>query len=187
MERLELENERRRRPPKDKEKVVQCAAKRMLALVPATKPPAPPANQVQLAALAVDLNVRLRSADMPAAMQERVIRHARVLLDTNADNKRFNPTHLAMCLKKVIYLKILSFKYFNTKLRRVIAPVFLKYFFEFVLFSGIRCIVRTGLALYCWEEFRVICDARERWICVFFNRQVVVSSLQNRGPSCCCH
>ncbi|ESR34893.1 hypothetical protein CICLE_v10006088mg [Citrus x clementina] len=100
MERPELENERRRRPPKDKEKVVQCAAKRMLALVPATKPPAPPANHVQLAALAVDLNVRMRSADMPAAMQERVIRHSRVLLDTNADNKRFNPTHLAMCLKK---------------------------------------------------------------------------------------
>lgn len=140
MERLELENERRRRPPKDKEKAVQCAAKRMLALVPATKPPAPPANQVQLAALAVDLNVRLRSADMPAAMQERVIRHARVLLDTNADNKRFNPTHLAMCLKKVIYLKILSFKYFERKTtpcNRTGFFIFFNFIFEFVLFSGI--------------------------------------------------
>lgn len=110
---------------------MQCAAKRMLALVPATKPPAPPANQVQLAALAVDLNVRLRSADMPAAMQERVIRHARVLLDTNADNKRFNPTHLAMCLKKVIYLKtqFQMFDCLNAELRRLIAPVFLIFFF----------------------------------------------------------
>lgn len=110
---------------------MQCAAKRMLALVPATKPPAPPANQVQLAALAVDLNVRLRSADMPAAMQERVIRHSRVLLDTNADNKRFNPTHLAMCLKKVIYLKtqFQMFDCLNAELRRLIAPVFLIFFF----------------------------------------------------------
>lgn len=75
----------------------------MLALPPpVVRPPAPTANQqVQLAAVAADLNVRLRSADMPAAMQERVIRHAKVLLDANADNKKLNATHLAMCLKKV--------------------------------------------------------------------------------------
>ncbi|KAL5744295.1 hypothetical protein ACOSP7_027155 [Xanthoceras sorbifolium] len=99
--RPELESERRRRLGKNKEKVAECApSKRMLAL----PPPAPAANQVKLAAVAVDLNVRLRSADMSAAMQERVFRHARALLDSNSDNnnnnKRLNPTHLALCLKK---------------------------------------------------------------------------------------
>ncbi|KAJ4706233.1 Dynein light chain [Melia azedarach] len=104
MERPESENERRRLA-KNKEKMLlqlQCAPRRMLALPPpVVRPPAPTANQqVPLAAVAADLNVRLRSADMPAAMQERVIRHAKVLLDANADNKKLNATHLAMCLKK---------------------------------------------------------------------------------------
>ncbi|XP_052882264.1 uncharacterized protein LOC128290596 [Gossypium arboreum] len=40
-------------------------------------------NQLKLAAMAIDLNVRLRSADMPLAMQERAIRRARALVDAN--------------------------------------------------------------------------------------------------------
>ncbi|KAL6321810.1 hypothetical protein AAG906_035507 [Vitis piasezkii] len=54
---------------------------------------------VKLAAVAVDLNVRLRSADMSAAMQERAFRYARSLLDAHSDNVP-TPTHLAMRLKK---------------------------------------------------------------------------------------
>lgn len=94
------ERGRRRILSKNKEKeVAQCAPPRILAL-----PPPSPTNQAKLAAVAVDLNVRLRSADMSPPMQERVFRHARVLLDSNSDNKRLNPTHLALCLKKVLCL-----------------------------------------------------------------------------------
>lgn len=63
----------------------------------------PPVREVNLAAIAVDLNVRLRSADMPAVMQERAFRCTRALLDSNREEKRPNPTHLAMALKKVSY------------------------------------------------------------------------------------
>lgn len=110
MERPDSENERRRRLAKNKGVVVQCAPRprRMLALPPPPPPPPLPvpahaSNQAKLAAIAVDLNVRLRSADMPPSMQERVIRHARTLLDSNANSKKLNPTHLALCLKKVRY------------------------------------------------------------------------------------
>ncbi|KAL1089837.1 hypothetical protein V6Z11_D07G048200 [Gossypium hirsutum] len=49
--------------------------------------------------MAIDLNVRLRSADMPLAMQERAIRKARALVD--AKNPGITkPTQVAMCLKK---------------------------------------------------------------------------------------
>ncbi|WCJ36472.1 Dynein light chain 1 cytoplasmic [Euphorbia peplus] len=55
----------------------------------------PPPNQAKLAAIAVDLNVRLRSADMPAAMQERAFRCTRSVLQN-----KLNPSHIAMSLKK---------------------------------------------------------------------------------------
>lgn len=59
-------------------------------------------EQVKLASLAVSFNIRLRSADMPSAMQERALRHARALLDSSAAP---NPTLLARSLKKVgIYI-----------------------------------------------------------------------------------
>ncbi|KAK6157397.1 hypothetical protein DH2020_011645 [Rehmannia glutinosa] len=56
-------------------------------------------EEVKLAALAIGFNVRLRSADMPSAMQERAIRHARAVLDS-AGQRRPNPTLLARSLKK---------------------------------------------------------------------------------------
>ncbi|KAK1575859.1 hypothetical protein Q3G72_008960 [Acer saccharum] len=100
--RRELESERRRRLGKNKEKMAQYVpSRRMLALPP--PPPPPAANQLKLAAVAVDLNVRLRSADMSVTLQERVFRHARALLDSNSDHKnskRLNPSQLALCLKK---------------------------------------------------------------------------------------
>ncbi|KAF2311712.1 hypothetical protein GH714_026318 [Hevea brasiliensis] len=60
----------------------------------------PTPNQAKLAAIAVDLNIRLRLADMPGAMQERAFRCTRAVLDANLEKKP-NPTHVAMCLKKV--------------------------------------------------------------------------------------
>ncbi|KAJ6946556.1 hypothetical protein NC651_001316 [Populus alba x Populus x berolinensis] len=55
----------------------------------------PPPNPVKLAAIAVNLNIRLRSADMPGAMQERAFRCTRTLLDaTSLESKKPNPTHI---------------------------------------------------------------------------------------------
>ena len=104
MERPESEGfgGRRRRPVKNEVPVrAQRPLRRTLSLPPAAKPPPP---EVKLAAVAVDLNVRLRSADMSAAMQERAFRYARSLLDAHSDNVP-TPTHLAMRLKKVRWLK----------------------------------------------------------------------------------
>ncbi|KAL5989448.1 hypothetical protein ACLOJK_010340 [Asimina triloba] len=58
------------------------------------------AADVKLAAVALALNVRLRSADMPAAMQERAFRSARALLDELDFTSQPNPTSIAMALKK---------------------------------------------------------------------------------------
>ncbi|CAI0404503.1 unnamed protein product [Linum tenue] len=71
---------------------------RLLA-VPAVVRRAAANHEVKLAAIAVDFNVRLRSADMPGTMQERAFRSTRAFLDACPD-KRPNPTRLAMCLKK---------------------------------------------------------------------------------------
>ncbi|XP_008226642.1 PREDICTED: uncharacterized protein LOC103326215 [Prunus mume] len=65
----------------------------------------PPEDQVKLAATAITLNVRLRSSDMPAHMQNHALRHTRTLLDSAAPpppapKTRPNPTHLARALKK---------------------------------------------------------------------------------------
>ncbi|KAJ4950576.1 hypothetical protein NE237_027408 [Protea cynaroides] len=63
----------------------------------AARAPWPP--EVKLAATAVELNVRPRSADMPADMQERAYRYSRALVDAATD-KRPNLTHVALSLKK---------------------------------------------------------------------------------------
>ncbi|KAF7141221.1 hypothetical protein RHSIM_Rhsim06G0197500 [Rhododendron simsii] len=58
-------------------------------------------DQVKLAAIAITLNMRLRSADMPVDMQERALRFTRSLLDSApAGNHRPNPSILARSLKK---------------------------------------------------------------------------------------
>ncbi|MBA0578269.1 hypothetical protein Godav_016993 [Gossypium davidsonii] len=79
----------------------QCRLQRSSSLPPVARapPPPPPPNQLKLAAMAIDLNVRLRSADMPLAMQERAIRKARALVDANNPGIT-KPTQVAMCLKK---------------------------------------------------------------------------------------
>ncbi|KAJ8532374.1 hypothetical protein K7X08_012297 [Anisodus acutangulus] len=58
-----------------------------------------PAEEVKLAALAISLNVRLRSADMPFSMQAHALRYARTLFLQPATH-RPNPTFLARSLKK---------------------------------------------------------------------------------------
>ncbi|KAL3821185.1 hypothetical protein ACJIZ3_007090 [Penstemon smallii] len=59
-------------------------------------------EEVKLAALAISFNIRLKSSDMPSAMQERALRHTRALLDSaaSAGHRRPNPTLLARSLKK---------------------------------------------------------------------------------------
>ncbi|KAK2639082.1 hypothetical protein Ddye_026877 [Dipteronia dyeriana] len=66
-------------------------------------------EEVNLAAVAITLNVRLRSSDMPVYMQQRALRLTRSLLDSSSAPKttttttttsRPNPTHLARAIKK---------------------------------------------------------------------------------------
>ncbi|KAK0601145.1 hypothetical protein LWI29_021621 [Acer saccharum] len=62
-------------------------------------------EEVNLAATAITLNVRLRSSDMPVYMQQRALRLTRSLLDSSSAPKttttsRPNPTHLARAIKK---------------------------------------------------------------------------------------
>ncbi|CAN4104178.1 unnamed protein product [Withania somnifera] len=56
-------------------------------------------EEVKLAALAISFNVRLRSADMPFAMQEHALRYAATLL-IHPTTQPPNPTLLARSLKK---------------------------------------------------------------------------------------
>ncbi|KAA8523897.1 hypothetical protein F0562_010320 [Nyssa sinensis] len=58
-----------------------------------------PEEEVKLAAIAISLNLRLRSADMPVNMQERALQFTRSLVDATTSN-RPNPTLLARALKK---------------------------------------------------------------------------------------
>ena len=65
-------------------------------------------HEVGLAALAISLNVRLRSSDMPLPMQEHALRYTASLLhhpspspSSSSSKPRHNPTHLARSLKKV--------------------------------------------------------------------------------------
>ncbi|KAK8481659.1 hypothetical protein V6N13_025752 [Hibiscus sabdariffa] len=94
----------RRNADERPQKITQCTLRRSSSLPPlARAPPPPPPNELKLAAIAIDLNVRLRSADMPLTMQERAIRRGRALLEANPDETKRptpNPTQLAMCLKK---------------------------------------------------------------------------------------
>ncbi|KAK3198982.1 hypothetical protein Dsin_022397 [Dipteronia sinensis] len=60
-------------------------------------------EEVNLAAAAITLNVRLRSSDMPVYMQQRALRLTRSLLDSSSSPKttsRPNPTHIARAIKK---------------------------------------------------------------------------------------
>ncbi|KAK8583722.1 hypothetical protein V6N13_109117 [Hibiscus sabdariffa] len=101
MERQRSYNGRRNAEEKP-QKFPQYTLQRSSSLPPLARAPPPP-NELKLAAIAVDLNVRLRSADMPLTMQERAIRRARAVLDANPDNTKRpspNPTQVAMCLKK---------------------------------------------------------------------------------------
>ncbi|KAK9269160.1 hypothetical protein L1049_000929 [Liquidambar formosana] len=59
-----------------------------------------PKEEVKLAAIAISLNIRLRSADMPVHMQERAFRFTRSLLDESPNVHRPNPTPIARALKK---------------------------------------------------------------------------------------
>lgn len=100
MEWTEAEYERRRRRAAKLKEVMPSHPRRALQ-APTTLVRAPSSSEVKLAAIAIDLNIRLRAADMPASMQERAFRYTRSLLDANPHEKRPNPTHLAMSLKKV--------------------------------------------------------------------------------------
>ncbi|XP_065871570.1 uncharacterized protein [Euphorbia lathyris] len=95
MERPNSENGRRKRLSKTREIVRMQCPPPPAPLLPMVRPRAPPPNQAKLAAIAVDLNVRLRSAEMPTAMQERAFRCTRSVLDN-----KLNPTQIAMSLKK---------------------------------------------------------------------------------------
>lgn len=63
-------------------------------------------EEVNLAATAISLNVRLRSSDMPAHMQQHALRFTRSLVDDYYSESSApktscpNPTHLARALKK---------------------------------------------------------------------------------------
>ncbi|KAJ6894309.1 hypothetical protein NC652_028161 [Populus alba x Populus x berolinensis] len=77
-----------------------------------SQPDRSPAEEVRikLAAIALSLNVRLRSSDMPIDRQERALRYARSFLDKSpssaASKPRPNLTLLARALKKVSLLSI---------------------------------------------------------------------------------
>ncbi|XP_076903652.1 uncharacterized protein LOC143558767 [Bidens hawaiensis] len=58
-----------------------------------------PPEELKLAAIAASLNVRLRSADMPFAIQERALRLTRSFLDSST-SRRPNLTLLARSIKK---------------------------------------------------------------------------------------
>ncbi|KAF8411157.1 hypothetical protein HHK36_003700 [Tetracentron sinense] len=79
---------------KEKESAIYPSRRRLVS--PVSKSPT---AELKLAAIAISLNIRLRSADMPNNMQERALRYTRSLIDTAPDNPP-NPSHLARALKK---------------------------------------------------------------------------------------
>ncbi|XP_010258865.1 PREDICTED: dynein light chain, cytoplasmic-like [Nelumbo nucifera] len=82
---------------RNKEGVVHPSRRK---IVPAVERLPPVDMGAKMAAIAMELNVRLRSADMPAAMQERAFRLARALMDAASNSPRPNPTPMALALKK---------------------------------------------------------------------------------------
>ncbi|KAL5569912.1 hypothetical protein UlMin_026487 [Ulmus minor] len=91
------EDERRRRRAIKHKELLLIRPRLTLAPPPIVRAPV---TEVNLPALAVDLKIRLRSADMAPAMQERAFRCTRALLDANPDEKKHNASRLAMSLKK---------------------------------------------------------------------------------------
>ncbi|KAJ8752877.1 hypothetical protein K2173_008612 [Erythroxylum novogranatense] len=79
-----------------KRELVHCPPTRMLSVPRVMEAPF---GEAKLAAIAVELKILLRTADMPGPMQERALRCTRSLLDANLE-KRPNPTRIAMSLKK---------------------------------------------------------------------------------------
>ncbi|KAL6999503.1 hypothetical protein U1Q18_000663 [Sarracenia purpurea var. burkii] len=83
-------------------------------------------EEVKLASIAISFDIRLRSADMPAEMQERALRYARLLVDSAAGDHRPNPTLLARSLKKVGPLfppTSIHFKFFSSAYRQPITDL----------------------------------------------------------------
>ncbi|KAK8503633.1 hypothetical protein V6N13_009764 [Hibiscus sabdariffa] len=64
-----------------------------------SKGKSPMEDQLKLAAIAINLDVRLRSSDMPVCMQEHALRCTRHLLDS-APKPQPSLTHLARAIKK---------------------------------------------------------------------------------------
>jgi len=56
---------------------------------------------MRLASLAIGFNVRLKSSDMPAHMQEHALRHTRSLLSLSTPSPKLSNTLIARALKKV--------------------------------------------------------------------------------------
>lgn len=152
-------------------------------------------EELKLASLAISHNASLRSADMPISMMERAFRYARSFLDASAasstssvSDHRPSPTLLARSIKKVKILLQLIWKFFY-------------YYFFFPLFcsqkfepdgpnipylmllndSGIRLVVRAGMALCGGQEFWLVRISFTRRVRVFFCGLLLVSSLQDRG------
>ncbi|QCE09931.1 dynein light chain 1, cytoplasmic-like [Vigna unguiculata] len=55
---------------------------------------------MRLASLAIGFNVRLKSSDMPAHMQEHALRHTRSLLSLSTPSPKLSNTLIARALKK---------------------------------------------------------------------------------------
>lgn len=63
--------------------------------------PNPSQTIMRLASLAIDFNVRLKSSDMPAHMQEHALHHTRSLLSLSTPPPKLSNTLIARALKKV--------------------------------------------------------------------------------------
>ncbi|KOM43607.1 dynein light chain, cytoplasmic-like [Vigna umbellata] len=65
-----------------------------------TPNPNPSQTIMRLASLAIGFNVRLKSSDMPAHMQEHALRHTRSLLSLSTPSPKLSNTLIARALKK---------------------------------------------------------------------------------------
>lgn len=131
-------------------------------------------EEVKLAAIAISLNVRLRSAEMPFTMQERAVRHARSLLGSTTQ-RRPNPTPLALSLKKVLISPPSLFIH-----------ICICWFFYWSMMMGdwlgVWLGVWAGVALCGGEEFWIVRYIFAWWFRVFLHWWFsVISSFQNGG------